>query len=232
MKKFALYSLLALSMGFMACDEVEDPTGKPVVNEPVAGFDLGNFKLGTPIVDNGEVNLPALNEAQTKTVTVLTVDDASNLPEGYDLHFNYEVSANQDFSDSTIVAVAVDSINGVLTGTVTTAQLESAYEDIFGLSADPQPVYTRVAAYAYNSANKETIRLGGDAQYYNSVTYTLTPDPVFVLYTPGESNGWSQDASQQLYSTDGLYWCTVNTEKLTYTVTYISTYGVIGDFNN
>jgi hypothetical protein len=101
------------------------------------------------------------------------------------------------------------------------------------------------------------------------------------LYTPGNSNGWSQSASQMLYtnnyadyegyayldgefkftnapdwnhvnygaagegtlSTDsgagnlsanpaGLYWCQVNTAALTYSVTQVTTIGVIGGFNS
>jgi len=281
MKKFALYSLLALSMGFAACDEVEDPTGEPVINEPVPEFDFSNFKLSTPIVENGTVDLKALNSETKSQVIVLNIDDASNLPQNYEYRFNYEVAAGNDFAGAYTIPVALDSIDGALAGIVTTAQLENAYEEIFGLSADPQPVYARVAAYAYDKDTKTTVRIGGDSQFYNTVNYTLTPDPVFVLYTPGGSNGWSQAASQQLSSdngkdfmgyahlngefkftslpnwdganygagaadgelstdggagnlsvdVDGLYWCKVNTADLTYSTTYVSTYGVIGDFN-
>lgn len=102
---------------------------------------------------------------------------------------------------------------------------------------------------------------------------------VDFLYTPGNSNGWSQINSQLLGTTDyavytgyavldgefkfstapdwnhtnyglgagegtlstegsavnlsvdkaGLYWCDVNTASLTYSLTYVSTYGIIGD---
>ncbi len=283
MKKIALYSLLAMSAIFTGCDEVEDPTGKPAVNTPIPEFNINDFKVSTPIVNQGELDLKAINGTDNKAVTVITVDDASNLPEGYELHFNYEIAASDDFTDAVTLPVAMaEGSDGSMSGTVTTAQLETAYEEIFGLSAAPEVVYARTAAYAYNTANKSTVRIGGDSQFYNGVSYTLTPDPVFVLYTPGDSNGWNQSASQQMWSdngysfmgyahlqggfkfttktdwsgvnygqgdnagelstdggagnltvdTDGLYWCTVNTTDLTYTASYISTYGVIGDFNN
>lgn len=282
MKKFALYSLLALSMGFAACDEVEDPTGTPAVNEPEAAFDFNAFKLSSPIVDNGSVDLPALNEAGTKTVAVVTVDDASNLPEGYDLQLEYEMSGTSDFADSRSLPVEIVATDGAAAGVVAVEQLEETYEDLFGLSATPQQVYSRVAAYAYNKANNMTVRIGGNTQFYSAVNYTLTPDPVFVLYTPGDSNGWNQVYSQQLSSTngknfqgyaylsggfkftslpnwdginygnggaegtlstdggagnlsvaeEGLYWCNVNTADLTYSTAHITTYGVIGAFND
>ncbi len=203
MKKFALYSLLALSLGFAACDEVEDPTGTPAVNEPEAAFDFDAFKLSTPIVDNGAVDLPALNAAGKKNVVVVNIDDASNLPEGYELQLEYEFSGNQDFSDVRSIPIEIIEMDGAPVGVVTTDALESLYEDFFGLSEAAQPVYTRVAAYAYDSATKVTVRIGGAAKFYSSVNYTLTPDPVFVLYTPGNSNGWNQEASQQLSSTNG-----------------------------
>lgn len=102
------------------------------------------------------------------------------------------------------------------------------------------------------------------------------------LYTPGNSNGWSQEASQVLTynpdkkmymgfarlngefkfcnqpnwngtnygageggalstdpgagnlnaAVDGLYWCTVDVDNLTYTATLITSFGAIGDMNS
>lgn len=112
-----------------------------------------------------------------------------------------------------------------------------------------------------------------------NLTYEFSAAPSY-LYTPGDANGWNQEASQLLYPTGdttyegyaalsvggfkftsqadwdgvnygstgvegelttdpgagnlsvdvtGLYWCTVDTEALTYSATYVSTYGLIGD---
>lgn len=109
-------------------------------------------------------------------------------------------------------------------------------------------------------------------------TYAFT-SAVTNLWTPGNSNGWSHDAAQVLYTEDfenymgyahldgdfkftnaadwnhinygstgeegklstdgsagnlnsganGLFWCTVNTTELTYSLYHVETYGVIGD---
>lgn len=117
----------------------------------------------------------------------------------------------------------------------------------------------------------------------NMMDMTYSIDKMTYLYTPGNSNGWSHDASQRLafdaesgvftgfayldgefkftsapnwedgtnygstgtdgtLSTDpgagnlnagpaGLYYCEVNVDALTYKLTPVTTWGLIGDFN-
>lgn len=198
MNKIAIYALLAAGIAFTSCDEVEDMTGKPQVNPEIPGYDISKLQVSSPI--GTSVDLPALNASSTKDVAVIGVTDVGNLPEGYHLTATYIVAANEEFSPSYPIEVAF-SEDGT-TGNVTTGQLESAYEALLGLNTTPADFHGRAELYAKNDKGS-VIRLGGSDVYYAQSSFELTPDPVFVLYTPGDSNGWNGAQSMQLPSTDG-----------------------------
>ena len=276
MKKKSIYALLLGCMALVSCDEVEKMTGKPQENPAIPSYDLSSLQVSSPVGEG--IDLPALNAASTKDVPVVEITDPGNLPDGYRISAVYEVSETEDFSQSFPIDVVFPADSTM--GYVTTAQLEDAYEALEGLKSDAVTFHARTAIYAVNDKNS-VVRLGGDDVYYAPATFLLTPDPAFVLYTPGDSNGWDGASSMQLPSTDGknysglavlsgsfkfttatnwdginygagdaegtlstdggagnitvgtpgLYWVEVSTNELTYTLTEISTFGVIGSFN-
>lgn len=197
MKKTAIYSLLALGAMFTACDEVEKMTGEPTINPELPAYDISQLKVSATLDGGSTVNLPALNEAG-KDVNVLGLVSTGDLPEGYTIHFTYQVATEESFADATTLPVTMTEEGA---GYVTTAELEKIYEDHFGLSDNPETFYGRAFAYAQNESNN-VVKLGDS---YANVKFTLVPDPVFVLYTPGNSNGWNQVNSQQIGFINGKY---------------------------
>lgn len=276
MNKLFIYSLLVAGVSLASCDEVEEMTGKPQVNPEIPGYDISKLQVSSPVGET--VDLPSINASGSKEVAVIDVADPGNLPEGYSLSAVYVVAGEEDYSESYPIDVTFPEASS--TGYVTTSELENAYEALFGLKSDPEQLYGRTELFAKNEKGS-VIRLGGDDVYYASASFTLTPDPAFVLYTPGDSNSWDGAASMQLPSTDGkvyqglayltgsfkftsapgwdgtnygagaaegelsiagdaanisvgeggLYWTAVNTSELTYSLSPISTLGLIGDFN-
>lgn len=268
---------MAFGLAFASCDEVEEMTGKPQENPEIPGYDITKLQVTTPVGD--AIDLPALNAGNLKDVAVVEVVDPGNLPEGYSIASRYVFSDTEDFAETFPVDVIFP--DGSSTGYVTTGDIENAYEALLGLSAAPAPFYGRAEVFATNDKGS-VIRLGGSDTYYAGASFTLTPDPVFVLYMPGDSNGWNFDKSMKLTSKDnksfsglaylkgsfkftsvagwdgtnygsgtgegvldtdggasnlsvaeeGLYWVTVNTATLTYTLSGIASLGVAGSFND
>lgn len=277
MKKIAIYSLMIAGISFASCDEVEEMTGKPQVNPEIPSYDISQLQVSSPVGD--QIDLPALNAAASKGVAVVDIANPGNLPEGYHISAVYVLSATEDFAEPYSINVVFPQES--TTGYVTTSQIEDAYEALLGLKSDPAQFYGRTELFATNDKSS-VIRLGGDDVYYATASFTLTPDPAFVLYTPGDGNGWDGASSMQLPSTDGknysglayltgsfkfttapnwdgtnygagdaegelstdggagnlsvtapgLYWVSVNTSDLTYSMTNIATLGVIGSLNN
>lgn len=188
--------MVALGAVLTACDEVEPMTGVAQSNPQLPLYEASDLDLAQ-VVGN-DVNLPAINSTQDKNVAIFRIDSLGPMPDDYTMAFKYQIASTDEFADAQEMDVTTDET----TGYVTTSQLETAYEGIFGLSEETQKVYGRVLAYASNSSGS-LIRIGGENQYYVESSFELAPDPVFVLYTPGNSNNWSFDASQQLTSKDG-----------------------------
>lgn len=196
MKKTAIYSLLALGAFVASCDEVEKMTGEPTVYPQLPGYEISELNLSSPI--GSAVDLPALNAADAD-LAVLSVGGEGNLPEGYKMHFTYEVSSDKDFTVSQTLPVTLNQEG--TTGYVTVHSMEKAFEEFFGLIDTPETMYGRALAYAQNESNN-VVRLG---DYFANAEFSLTPDPIFVLYTPGNSNSWNQANSQQIKYKDGKY---------------------------
>lgn len=196
MKKIFLIPFLALSAAFVACDEVEEMTGEPTVIPQLPLFEPSDLVISSPI--GNAIDLPTLNSSGNKEVAVMQFVSVENIPEGYTLSYNFKMIAEEINHTPVIIPISLNEEG--TTGTVTTAQLEDAYETFFGLETTPAKMISFIEVYAVSAGNSK-IRLRYD---YAPTSFTLTPDPVFVLYTPGDANGWNGANSCQLSSTNGF----------------------------
>ena len=194
MKKIFLIPFLALGAAFVACDEVEEMTGEPTVIPQLPLFEASDLVINSPV--GNAVDLAALNAAGNKEVAVMQVASVENIPEGYKLAYDFRISAEAVNHEPVTIPVTLNEEG--TSGYVTTAQLETAYESFFGPDLTPAKMVSYVEAFAVSEGNSKILL--GD---YAAAVFTMTPDPVFVLYTPGDANGWDGASSCQLTSTNG-----------------------------
>lgn len=283
--KLHIFGLMALAVaGLTSCEADKDP----VLQEPT------EFKVNTPPFVNQLYDLSpdgvmeitcsqpnyGLALAPTYTAEVSIYPDfGASLPapdpEKEDaIPYSVLVPANNPYSavmelPENAIAVAICEMRGITE--------EAQYTD-----EGPRPLYIRVIAQVADQLStrivSEPITFPQVQGYFASNVAVLD-----VLYTPGNSNGWSHDNSQQLASYEegkyrgfvyingdfkftsapnwdgvnygstgvdgelsddggagnltlpaegeGLYYAEVNTNDLSYTLTYISAVNIPGGFN-
>ena len=283
--KLHIFGLMALAVaGLTSCEADKDP----VLQEPT------EFKVNTPPFVNQLYDLSpdgvmeitcsqpnyglALAPTYTAEVSIFpdfgeslpapAPDDEDAIPYSVLITTNNPNSAVMEIPENAI-AVAICEMRGITE--------EAQYTD-----EGPRPLYVRVIAQV---ADQLSTRIVSDPITFPKVQgyFASNVAALDVLYTPGNSNGWSHDNSQQLVSyeegkyrgfvyingifkftdapnwdgtnygnsgtdgvlsTDGgagnlelpaegegLYFADVNTNDLTYTLTYISAVNIPGGFN-
>lgn len=286
MKKYFVYGLGAvMGLALTACDGYKEPN--PPAQYNPQGSVLQTDEVAVAGRLSGEVyDLTAMTE-ENKTIEVAQIE-CKALPAGYTFGVMAYISAD-DFENSTPVEATVkESSDNVWTVEITPAALQTAYND--GISTNVEETELDVRLLVTTILDSQVAIVGGASNFYGPYSLTILPgEPAEIemegpfLWTPGASNGWSQENSQRLFSTDGgvtfmgfallqdefkftnapdwngtnygaadeegmlsesgdagnltvsengLYWCKVNVEELTYELTLISTAGVIGDFNS
>ena len=282
-KKITSYIGIALLAGTLAGCE-DDKT--PVYQEPTQ--QTGGVELATPAFASETL---VLEPGKSLTFEVTKKPDY-----GFTSSVNYglEVALAKD--------AGVENIRSLVPDKLTSKDIEVKESDIskailslHGIESQsdwnahpevqqPHEVYVRATAQlpgvASSVVNSEWLALEKVQPYF------VVSGPEFVLYTPGNSNGWNQAESMILGSEDGveytgliyldgefkfsaqqnwdgpnygakkddagnvvagkldtdggasnlsaptgLYWASVNTDKLTYSLEPITTLGVIGTFN-
>jgi len=186
MKKFNLLIVAALAMAGWSCQDEKNDTPLPTnpQEQVMAGSDV---KITSSVPQ--AINIPALIETDAP-ITLGTVDEIANLPEGYELSFVGTLGREESYDHQ--ADFAVDMTDNVLT--VTPEALEEAYVSAIGKSAKAKPVYLRVAAYA--AKGKSKVRLGGMDTYYVTANPTVTPVDLGIVIEKsygllGTINGWS-----------------------------------------
>lgn len=283
--KLHIFGLMALAVaGLTSCEADKDP----VLQEPT------EFKVNTPPFVNQLYDLSpegvmeitcsqpnyglALAPTYTAEVSIYpdfgeslpapAPDDEDAIPYSVLIATNNPYSAVMEIPENAI-AVAICEMRGIT-------------EEAPSTDEGPRPLYVRVIAQVADQLStrivSEPITFPQVQGYFASNVAALD-----VLYTPGNSNGWSHDNSQQLASYEegkyrgfvyingefkftsapnwdgvnygstgvegelsddggagnltlpaqgeGLYYAQVNTNDLTYTLTYISAVNIPGGFN-
>ncbi len=194
MKKLAILPILALALGFAACDNVDLGTGIPVTNPQLPAAGVDQVTLTASPATSAVVNLAEL-DYDGHFVQVADLTRNEGWPAGYGFAANGFLSATEDFAVSYEIPVTVmsDSI------------LELNPNDIQGIihdniTKDPgeQTVYVRFNIYAAKGAEK--ILLGGPDTFFGPVKMTVKPfDPevtfenlYYFVYT-SDPVSWNKD---------------------------------------
>lgn len=180
MKKTALtLSVVAMAMGFTACENYELPNPPAQSNPQVAPFDANNINV-TAIAAEGEtpavIDLTALNAANEQApVGNLSITD---WPEYYTLQLTMYVSKTEDMAGAQPVAATVKD-NVVY---VAPDALNNAYKAI---TADPREATVWVNYGATASLSEEqngSLYIGGVDYRFGKYQITLKPfDADFVI---------------------------------------------------
>lgn len=195
MKKAAFFSLLALCLGFTACDNYEEPN-PPAQSNPQEAIFKADGVTFTP--QTGTLNLGTINEeggaAQVAAVSL------TDFPENYTLKLVMDVAPTDQFEKIESISTEVNE-EGLVT--VNPDVLQGAINNVITKDPAALKVYTRFAAYAVNG--KTEVRIGGPDVYYCAETLNIVPiQPGFVI----------EEGYYFMYSTDGTTWSKENSIEL------------------
>lgn len=210
MKTIKYMCLLALTAGFTACSQYEEPN--PAIPVTPQGQEFLPGTNGIEITPSSFVS-PAETTEDIKTIDLVTYSKIgfdiqtanislkdSQVPAGYNLSYEMYVSDDASFKTSYLVPITVSG--NVIT--VTPEALQEVHDKIASpVVADPMQLWARYAVYASNE-EVSGLRIGSSDTWFGQSTFIITPSPAKIpcLYTPGASNSWNQEASQKLGTTD------------------------------
>lgn len=206
MKTLKYMSLLTLAVGMTACSQYEEPNPQvPVTPQPEVFLPGTNGVSLTP----SQYVSPADATEDVKNINLVTYDeigfdipmanislDEAEIPAGYDLSYIMYAADNEAYDGQIEVPTTVK--DGVIYASP--EALQEAHDAFVGaIVADDMQVWIRYAVYASND-NVKNVRLGSADTWFAPSTFIMTPQPAKIecLYTPGNSNGWNQEASQKL----------------------------------
>ena len=195
MKKAAFFSILALCLGFTACDNYEEPNPPAQSNPQEAIFQADGVTF-TP--QTGTLNLGTINEeggsAQVATVSL------TDFPENYTLKLVMDVAPDNKFEKVQSLDTEINE-EGVVT--VNPDVFQGAINEVITKDPAALKVYTRFAAYAVNG--KTEVRIGDPTTYYCAEELSVVPIAPSNLIEEGY---------YFMYSTDGKTWTKENSIEL------------------
>lgn len=197
MKKYAFIAVAVLAAGGLAsCDEFTMPDPPAQSNEEEALFSTSDL-TATDLL-NGTLDLATYNNNGTNP-DVLKYS-VNNLPSERSVKFVMQISKSSDFA--TVAEVATTNAEDG-TVSVSTYDLQQAYNST--LSRDPAQttLYVRYPAYITNEDGTENIRVGGPDVYYCSGEINFTPvllghEVETTYYLIGSFNNFEVSTAQAL----------------------------------
>ncbi len=167
MKKISIMLLMALALGFTACEEETEAIPQSYPQEPIMS---ANGITVAQVSQNPAIDLGALNEAGAKAV-VLNVVSAQNLPSVGSLTFVMQLSKTEDFASAQ--DVVTELVNNQVK--VSPVDFQEAYLKELGKNPKTQEAYVRFAAYVVNGTS--SVRVGNPNLYYGAHKVSVTPFP-------------------------------------------------------
>lgn len=158
MKKFNIFLIAAVSLGFASCEDKSD-LGIAQVNPQLPALEATGLTVsGAP----SSVNLDA---TVNQTIKVINTDNMENLPENASVVYQMQLGADENYSKSVLLDVT--------DGAVSSDKWEDFVLDNFGKSPLAVENYIRFAAYVLNEG--ELVRLGGADTWYMPTKVAVTP---------------------------------------------------------
>lgn len=198
-------SVLALCLGFTACDDDENVPAIPV-NPALPTMPADGVTM-TPSVQITELlDLKTLNDNKEKIgVGTLTLVD---FPNAYAPKVNLEISKDAGFSTYGVVETTI--IDNVIYADADA--FEGVYVQSISKSPKEKTIYGRVAAYAVNRSDKnDVVRIGGPDVFLNAEPMALKvlpfPNDLVIednYYLLGTINDWSVADAIRFNHTEGV----------------------------
>jgi hypothetical protein len=188
MKKFSLMIMAVLALGFTACDDYEEPNPAAQTNPQEAIFSAEGITL-TPAEQAAAVyDLQAL-DAENQNVVIYDIV-AENVPDGYELSGEWQVSSDDSFSRY----ATIDASNVEDQLVADPQALQEVYYANVSKSPKQKDIYVRLALYAVNGTSKA--RIGGPDTYFGATKISVIPFPSSLViednyYLLGTINNWS-----------------------------------------
>lgn len=209
MKKYFLYGLGAvMGLALTACDGYKEPNPPAQYNPQVSILQTSDVTvegmLGSDIYDLNTLS------ADKQNIEVAQIS-CEVLPEGYTFGALAYISADK-FENSTPVAVTVlpAGIPDVWTVEMNPDSLQAAYNA--GISKEEDKITLELRMLATTVLDEQVAIVGGLDNFYGPYSLTIQPMPPLeiemegpFLWTPGDANGWNQEASQRLFLYDGNF---------------------------
>ena len=161
MKKASIILFAAAALAFTSCDDKSD-LGVMQVNPQLEAMTADGVTAALSDALKAQVNLDA---NVGKTIPVISVTEAQNLPEGATVEFKMFVSPNEDYSNATELAVA--------DGAVSADEWEQAFTDYFNVDPTARDMYVRFAGYVLDG--NQLSRLGGNDFWYLPTKVSVLP---------------------------------------------------------
>ncbi|MDE5998417.1 MAG: hypothetical protein K2G77_09445 [Muribaculaceae bacterium] len=159
MKKYNIFLLSALALGFASCEDTSD-LGIAQVNPQLPSIEIEGFAL------SGVPNSVNLDATVNQTIPVATIaSEPGNLPEGSTIKLTMQLANNADFANSTLF----DVVNGGVSS--------DDWEDFILKSGIKSPEnvtnYIRFGAYVVDGT--QMARLGDENTWFGETAVTVTP---------------------------------------------------------
>lgn len=168
MKKFTFIAVAALALSALtACDEYTLPNPPAQSNEPEVAFNNGDLTVTNLL--NGTLNLGDYTDGQNPEVLKY---EAINVPQDRSIKFVMEISADEEYAESTDVAT-LRGDDGIVS--VSAYDLQEAYNATISREPVQSTLYVRFKAYMTNASGSESIRIGGLNNFYCVQSVNFTP---------------------------------------------------------
>lgn len=183
MKKLGIFCAALLALGFASCDDTSD-LGIMQTNPQEAVMAAGGVTVdyGEALKDKNAINLA---DYEGKTIPVITLVEAKDLPEGAEVNFEMQISGTEDFAKSVTVPV-VD-------GAVACADWDNAFRSLLGKAPFAKDNYVRFVSYI--AKGSQLSRVGTPETYFAAKKISVTPIDLHIkiedaYYLVGSINGW------------------------------------------
>lgn len=206
MKKTAFLSALALCLGFVSCDNYEEPNPPAQSNPQEAIFEANGLVL-TPQTET--LNLDQINNAaQNAKLGSFTV---KNVPTGYTVDMVMQISRDENFSNAVDIPTAPIELTGEgadKEGIISIAPdaLQAALNA--NITKDPAPITLNARFAAYIVKGSSRTRIGDENFFYGPEKLNIVP---LIPLTIIENNYYF------VYSKDGVSWGTLESNSIKFT---------------
>ncbi len=197
MKKYIFLPVLALALGFTACED-DDTLGIPVVNPEIPAVDAKLVSVAPSAEMPAVISLQAYNDAD-KNFPVATITAGEDWPAGYTFGVIAQVSRDENFSQTFEIPATISGS----TITINPDDLQGVIYNNYTRDPGELTLWLRYGVEAING--KEVIRLG-DATSFIGVqqikvvpfTPTAVIEPKYYLIYSNDSETWTKAHALEL----------------------------------